>query len=133
MELVGAWRLVAWEIGYPDGGVSHPYGSDAVGLLCYTPDGHMSASIARAVRPGLSDPNPRRTEAGERAAAFDSFFAYSGRYEVVGGEVRHQVELALNPAFCGTTQVREAALDGDTLVLAASEDGRRHTLTWRRA
>lgn len=133
MELVGAWRLVAWEIGYPDGRVSHPYGPDAVGLLCYTPDGHMSASIARAVRQGLSDPNPRRAEEAERAAAFDTFFAYSGRYEVKGRDVHHHVELALNPGFVGTTQIREATFDGDTLVLAAREGGRGHTLTWRRA
>lgn len=133
MKLVGAWRLVTWEIGYPDGRVAHPYGPDAVGLLCYTPDGHMSASIALAVRPGLSSPNPRKAPEAERAAAFDSFFAYSGTYTLAGGAVRHHVELALNPAFSGTTQIREAVLDGDTLVLAASEDSRRHTLTWRHA
>lgn len=133
MELVGAWRLVTWEIGYPDGRVAHPYGPDAVGLLCYTPDGHMSASIARAVRPSLSNANPRRADTSERAEAFDSFFAYAGRYEVVGTDVHHHVELGLNPAFPGTTQVRRATLDGDTLSLAAEEDGRRHTLTWRRA
>src|SRR5437868_1111701 len=130
MELVGAWRLVTWEIGYPDGRVSHPYGPDAVGLLCYTSDGHMSASIARAVRPALSSANPRRAEQGERADAFDSFFAYAGPYEIVDGAVHHHVELGLNPAFPGTTQVREAALDGDILVLSATENGRSHKLTW---
>ncbi len=49
--LLGSWRLVRWEIAYSDGRPSTlPFGRGAVGLICYTADGHMSASIARAVR-----------------------------------------------------------------------------------
>lgn len=131
MDVVGAWRLVEWRITRPDGRVSHPFGRDAVGLLCYTPDGHMSVTVSRAGRPSLpGDDSPRACQA--QAEAFTSFLSYSGRYEVREGHVAHDVEMALNPACVGTTQIREANFDGERLVLAAPEGGRWHTLFWRR-
>ena len=44
----------------------------------------------------------------------------------------HDVEMALNPAFVGTIQIRELNFDDDRLVLAAEESGRWHTLIWVR-
>lgn len=44
----------------------------------------------------------------------------------------HDVEVALNPSFTGTIQIREANFDGNRLILAADEEGRWHTLIWRR-
>ena len=38
--LVGAWRLVSWENRAADGQVTYPMGSDALGCLLYTADGH---------------------------------------------------------------------------------------------
>ncbi|WP_329091463.1 MULTISPECIES: lipocalin-like domain-containing protein [unclassified Streptosporangium] len=133
MDLVGAWRLVEWRIVSAEGRVSHPFGTDAVGLLCYTPDGHMSATIARAGRAPLPGATPRRAPPEALAGAFTSFFAYAGRYEVRDGHVAHDVEVALNPALSGTVQVRELNADGDRLVLAAAEDDRWHTLIWKRS
>ncbi|MDP9845964.1 lipocalin-like domain-containing protein [Streptosporangium lutulentum] len=133
MDLVGAWRLVEWRIVRADGRVSHPFGTDAVGLLCYTPDGHMSATIARSGRAPLPAGSPRQASAEARAEAFTSFFSYAGRYELRAGHVAHDVEIALNPAFVGTTQIRELNFDDDRLVLAAEEDGKWHTLIWARA
>ncbi|MEU4411344.1 lipocalin-like domain-containing protein [Streptosporangium sp. NPDC023963] len=133
MDLVGAWHLVEWRIVGADGRVSHPFGTDAVGLLCYTPDGHMSVTIARAGRAPLPGAGPRQAPPEALAEAFTSFFAYAGRYEVRDGHVAHDVEVALNPAFAGTVQVRELNADGDRLVLAAGEGCRWHTLIWRRS
>ncbi|MER5625292.1 lipocalin-like domain-containing protein [Streptosporangium sp. NPDC002544] len=133
MDLVGAWRLVEWRIVSAGGRVSHPFGTDAVGLLCYTPDGHMSATIARAGRSPLPGASPRKAPPEALAEAFTSFFAYAGRYEIRDGHVAHDVELSLNPAFAGTVQIRELNADGDRLVLAAEEDGRWHTLIWKRS
>ncbi|MEV7006171.1 lipocalin-like domain-containing protein [Streptosporangium sp. NPDC051022] len=133
MDLVGAWRLIEWRITRPDGRASHPFGRDAIGLLCYTSDGHMSVTIARAGRPPLPEADPRKASAEALAGAFTSFFCYSGRYEIRDGHVAHDIEAALNPAFAGTTQIREMNFDDDRLVLAAPEGGRWHTLIWRRA
>ncbi|MEV8637701.1 lipocalin-like domain-containing protein [Streptosporangium sp. NPDC051023] len=133
MDLVGAWRLVEWRITCTGGQASHPFGRDATGLLCYTPDGHMSITVARADRRPLPGASPRQAPVEARAEAFASFFCYSGRYEVRDGCVAHDIEVALDPALAGTTQVREVNIDGDRLVLAVPRGGRWHALIWRRA
>ncbi|WP_326636875.1 lipocalin-like domain-containing protein [Streptosporangium sp. NBC_01755] len=66
MDLVGAWRLVEWRIVSAVGRVSHPIGTDAVGLLCYTPDGRMSVTIAR--RSSLAVPVRRQSPEVTRLA-----------------------------------------------------------------
>ena len=45
-ELHGTWQLESWTIGYSDrDDFSYPFGEDPTGLLLYTADGWMSASI----------------------------------------------------------------------------------------
>jgi hypothetical protein len=136
-DLVGAWRLKRWETVYEDGRRTEPFGAGAEGLIQYTADGWMSATIMAAGRRRLSRGNPRAAPAAERAAAFDGFFSYAGRWSLRGGVLRHEVTLALNPAMVGTTQFRDARLAGRTLTLSASEDvaggQRTHRLEWRRA
>jgi hypothetical protein len=139
-SLVGAWQLQRWEIVREVAGqgptASLPFGAGAVGLLLYTADGWMSATIMAEGRRPFSRANPRSASAVERAAAFDGYFSYAGRWSVEGGRVRHEVTVALNPAMVGTLQVREARLVGRRLTLSAeeaTEDGlRRHRLVWKR-
>jgi hypothetical protein len=135
--LIGAWRLVRWEIAYDDGRRSYPFGEHAVGLLTYTADGFMAATIMLPGRTALSTANPRAAGVAERATAFDGYFSYAGRYRALGRRVIHEVELALNPAMTGTVQVREARRVGRTLELSAEEPlagggSRRHRLLWHR-
>lgn len=136
-DLVGAWRLKRWETVYADGRRTEPFGAGAEGLIQYTADGWMSATIMAAGRPRLSRANPRNASARERAAAFDGYFSYAGRWRLRGGVVRHDVTIALNPAMVGTVQLRDAKLSGRTLTLSAAEEvpgGRRlHRLVWQRA
>lgn len=136
-QLVGAWELVRWEIVHDGGGRTQPFGDAARGLLLYTPDGCMSATIMAAQREPFSTPNPRSAPAGERAAAFDGFFSYAGRFRVLAGEVRHEVLVALNPGQVGTLQTRHVRLAGRRLELTAEESlpdahSRRHVIEWRR-
>jgi hypothetical protein len=135
-QLVGSWRLERWATVYPDGSITEPLGAGAQGLLLYAADGWMSACIMSADRPALSRANPRNAPAGERAAAFDGYFSYAGRWSVRGGRVRHDVTVALNPAMIGTLQWRDAQLAARTLTLSAREaaggGSRLHELTWRR-
>lgn len=137
-QLVGAWELVRWDIVYDGGTRTQPFGDSARGLLLYTPDGCMSATIMAARRQPLSTPNPRSAPDTERAAAFDGFFSYAGRFRVLAGEVRHEVLVALNPAQVGTLQTRHVRLVGRRLELTADEPlpdarSRRHVIEWRRA
>ena len=139
-RLVGAWQLQRWETVREVAGqgrtASLPFGAGAVGLLLYTADGWMSATIMADGRRPFSRANPRSASAVERAAAFDGYFSYAGRWSVEGSRVRHEVTVALNPAMVGTLQVREARLVGRRLTLSAeeaTEDGlRRHRLVWKR-
>ena len=142
--LWGTWHLVRWEIAYDDGrATSYPFGPDASGLILYTPDGHMSACIARAARPALSSESVRSAPVQERLDAFESYFQYAGTFEVRErqgqAEVVHRVSHALNPNFRGSEQVRQMHLDASgQLTLSASDrlpgsDAlRHHRLIWRR-
>ena len=146
--LLGAWQLQRWSISYSDGRPdSLPYGADAQGLICYTADGFMSASIARAGRPRLSSESVRSAPVEERLGAFESFFQYAGPYEFrrgpelpTGQQVVHHVVMALNPNFAGTDQVRNVEFDANgVLTLSASDTlpgstvQRHHRLVWKRA
>ena len=137
-DLLGTWQLESWTIGYSDREeFTNPFGEDPQGLLMYSADGWMSAAINRAGRARLpDDASPRRLPPEVQAAAYQSYFHYAGRYEVVDGDVIHYVTLSLNPNFPGTTQLRHAELDGHTLVLSGKDEAagvsRFHSLVWHR-
>jgi hypothetical protein len=137
--LVGAWRLVSWTIEYPASSrVTQPFGAAPEGLLVYSADGHMSATIQRPGRARLSRADPNAVSDAEKAAAFSGYLQYSGTWSVADGHVVHAVELAMNPNLIGTRQVRHVSLDGDRLELRAEEplespgQSRRHRILWRR-
>jgi hypothetical protein len=136
-DLEGAWAYHRWRITYADGRVTEPFGADATGLLLYTRDGRMSATIMAADRKPFAAGNPRAASTAERAAAFDGFFSYAGRWRIVAGRVEHRVTVSLNPGLVGTRQWRDAELTGRRLVLSVDEGegaaARRHELEWRRA
>ena len=137
-QLEGTWQLESWAVSYSDrDNFSYPYGEDPQGLLLYTADGWMSASISRSDRALLPpDVSFRKLEESVRAAAFTSYFHYAGRYRVVEGDVIHYVTQSLNPNFPGTEQLRHAELDGQTLVLSGKDQvgeiTRFHSLVWHR-
>ncbi|HEX6657770.1 MAG TPA: lipocalin-like domain-containing protein [Ilumatobacter sp.] len=136
-RLIGAWQLVRWFITYEDGSVTEPLGHGAEGLLVYTADGWMSASMMAVGRTRLSRGNPRAAPIEERAAAFDSFFTYSCRWRIVDRSVEHTVTLSHNPALVGTVQTRRIQMRGRQLTLSAHEavpgGVRVHRLQWRPA
>lgn len=131
-DLIGAWRLVGWSLVHDDGRPpAFPLGPDARGMIIYTPDGAVSATLMRAGRVAgtlASD--------AEKAAAFDDCFAYAGSYEVRDATVFHSIEIATNPALIGVTSTRHIQLDGDRLVLSgpdfAAGTGRTQRIEWRR-
>lgn len=140
-RLLGAWRLVAWQI-TTAGRASAPFGTEADGLIVYTDDGWMNASIARAGRAPLSAPSVRQAPVAEQCAAFESYFNYAGPFELrwVDGapHVAHRVQFSLNPNFVGSEQLRRIHFDGEQrLSLSADEPVaaglRQHRLDWRRA
>jgi len=137
-DLVGTWELESWTIGYADRDeLTYPYGEEPQGLLLYSTDGWMSASISKPDRKAFPpDVSYRKLPAELKAAAFSSYFHYAGRYRVEDGDIIHSVRQSLNPNFPGTEQLRHAELDGHTLVLSGKDESggvtRFHSLVWHR-
>lgn len=133
--LVGAWRLVAMEYRYPDGRVRYPYGREATGYIIYSGDGRMAATLMAGGRAAFGG-ELRRGEGGDRkAAAFEGYLSYAGRYEFLGDRVVHHVEVALIPDWVGRALVRLAAFEDERLVLSTEPDreGRVTVIAWERA
>jgi len=131
-DLLGAWRLESWSFVYDDGRPEEfALGTDAQGIIMYTPDGHVSATLMRAGRAAKTPGSD-----AERATAFAESFAYAGRYEVRDSTVFHSIEVATNPALIGVTSTRYIKLEGDRLTLSgpdfAAGSGRSQKIVWRR-
>jgi hypothetical protein len=128
-RLIGCWRLVEYSE-VPDGGeATHPLGDRPFGTILYTPDGYMSAQLAR--------PGPY-TNDGQPSAYY---IAYSGPFDIneQASTVAHHVEVSVIPSWLGTTQIRRVQFaEPGTLVLSASERSRQggvlttYTITWSR-
>ena len=137
-QLVGSWTLESWTIGYSDReDFTSPYGENPQGLLIYSNDGWMSATINRAGRAEFpEDASPRSLPDDTVASAYNSYFSYTGRYRLADGDVVHYVSQSLYPNFVGSQQLRHAELDGQTLVLSGKdqvgETTRFHSLVWHR-
>ena len=115
--LVGAWRLMSFEVRGADGRVRYPYGRDAAGYIIYGADGFMSVQFGPADRPRFADDDLGGKGDGEWAALARSYTAYCGRYELRGDRVLHHVELSLFPNWVGETQERFLTLDGNRAIL----------------
>ena len=117
-DLLGGWHLESWSFVYDDGRpAEHPLGADAKGIILYTADGHVSATLMRA---NLSES-----------------FAYAGRYEVRDGVVFHSIEVATNQSLVGVTSTRHIELMGERLTLSGPDfsagTGRTQRIAWRRS
>jgi hypothetical protein len=136
-RLVGAWELERWETRYDDGRAIFPMGEDARGHLLYTADGHMSAFLMRANRPSFVTGEALTASDAEKVAAWNSFYAYAGRFEVSGDTVVHHVYASLYPNWVGQDQPRLVRFEGERLLLTTlpQETRRgvqRSTIRWRR-
>jgi hypothetical protein len=112
--LLGTWRLKSYVVTTAEGERLTPYGENPGGYLTYSSDGRMQVI---GVAEGRPIPEAAQPAAHERAVLFDTMFAYAGRFSVVDGKVRHQVETSWNGVWTGTEQIRGCELDGNTLTL----------------
>lgn len=123
-KFVGAWKLVSVEGEDPvfPLGYEHPSG-----MIIYDASGWMSGQIAVK---GDRKPFARGLRSGtveEKAAAFDSYFAYYGTYTVDSEKktVTHHVEDHSWPGRHGVDNVRWFEFDGnDRLILMPVGDGK---------
>jgi hypothetical protein len=115
--LAGTWTLVAWRRIAADGAVSYPLGADARGVLSYTGNGRMAVQITGADRAALTTDDPLGGGERARAAAYSTYLAYFGTYEVQGQNVVHRIEGSLFQNWAGQCQVRPFTAESGHLVL----------------
>ena len=122
-RFVGTWKLVSTEETMNDG-TTQPFtafGAHAQGFLMYQRDGYMCAVLVNADRQKWADPAHATVE--EKVAAFDGTFIYCGRYEIdiTQKQIVHIPEVASDPGYVGSRQIRPYELDGDRLVFSDVE------------
>lgn len=134
--VVGAWKLVSFEVDEGKGREKPRFGPDPVGYLIYSADARMAAVLAGTHRPELKSPEGTAASEAQRSEALLNFVAYAGRYEVRGDRVFHHVEVSVFTNLMGTTLERQFKVEGDTLTIRTLPPeiwGSSNILVWRRA
>jgi len=105
-DLIGTWRLVEWTFTVNGSRPTRPWGGDPAGLITYTEDGRMCASLMSHARPSSTTRTLSAAPAEIRAAAAAGYLTYAGSYSFDGDDVLHHIELSLMPNWVGTTERR---------------------------
>ena len=136
-QLVGRWKLVALEAMRPNGEVIREWGQNPTGYLSYDASGFVSVQFMRD--PRAAKPS-RQLTPDERRDAFESYYAYYGRFEVddQAGSVTHHIQGSLRPYEVGADLTRFFTLSGDRLDLSTppqqleSGEPRVYRVSWER-
>jgi len=117
--LIGAWRLVLLEL-RSNGEVVYPVGRDAVGLLIYGPEGHLSQQLMRPGRAPFASGDQLAGTPEEIRTAFEGYLAYGGTYDVdeAHATVTHNLTCCLFPKWMGTSRKHHYKLSGSRLILS---------------
>jgi hypothetical protein len=108
-SIVGTWRLVSFDAEDQATGERWPtFGKAPKGRLMLMPDGYMMVVLTAEGR------QPATTDA-DRAKAFKSMFAYSGKYKFDGDSFITDVDVASLVEWTGAQQVRTCRLVGSRL------------------
>ena len=120
-RLIGGWRMIDWQVFRGETVIDPPLGpvERCGGLLIYSADGAMSATLSAEERPRFADDSLGGGTAEEKARAYETVICYSGDYEVDEdrGVVTHHVRYATFPNFVGRDLDRVCVFDGGTLKL----------------
>src|SRR5262245_35415434 len=111
-NLVGTWKLAGGEVELQVTGERRAlYASDRMGYIIFTREGRMFGIIE-----GESRKAPQTDE--DHVRLFRTMAAYSGLYRLEGDKWITTVDVAWNPGWIGTDQVRFYRLDGDRLIVS---------------
>jgi hypothetical protein len=108
-SIIGTWRLVSFDAEDQATGERWPtFGKAPKGRLVLMPDGYMMVILTAEGR------QPANTDA-DRAKAFKSMFAYSGKYAIDGESFVTDVDVASLVEWTGAQQVRTCRFVGSRL------------------
>ena len=129
-DLIGVWTLEGTYTQAEDGTRTPTWGDEPKGVIIYTADGWMTAITGRGDRT-----LPPDADAEAKAAAFDTYLNYAGRWTLDGNVVTHHIELATDPNWVGSARNRTIDHQGDRMVFSGlAGDGKTNAvIIWRRA
>jgi hypothetical protein len=132
-RIVGTWKLVSTEETMKDG-TTRPFpafGPQCKGFLMYQREGYMCAYLLNPDRLKWADPAHPTPE--EKLAAADGTFAYFGRYEidVKQKQIIHLPEVATNPGYVGSRQIRPYTFQDGRLILGDVEKNDPNVARWK--
>ena len=119
-QLLGTWRLVAWKNRDKQGKISQPLGSDAVGYISYTEDGHVFVHIMTGTRKEFSTGGLFDVTPDECVNAYATHISYCGPYDIQGDTIVHKVDICSFPNWIGSEQRRHAEIEDGHLILSAA-------------
>ncbi len=109
--VVGIWKLVSYEIEVQATGQKLPVmGEKPSGYVAFLPEGRVFFVLTGEAR------KPAKTDQ-ERAHLLNTLVAYTGTYSLESDQWTTNVEVAWNPEWVGTKQVRSFKLEGDRLLV----------------
>lgn len=118
-EIYGVWELQSWEV--RKDGAFQPRGTNAKGLLIYSPTGHMSVTMTSEA-PGVAMP----------PNSAPPMIFYAGTFDLKDSHMVHHAQLSFDPKNF-TNVERRVSLQGDTLELRTpAEEKREVRLVWKR-
>ena len=110
-KLVGTWKLVSYEVQVQATGEKGPVmGQKPTGYATFTPEARVFFVLTGEARKAAKTDQ-------ERAELLNTLVAYSGTYTVEGDKWTTNVDVAWNPEWVGTKQVRDFKLDGERLLV----------------
>ena len=120
VPIVGAWKLISFEIQKADGQLIYPFGENAQGTIVYAESGRFSVQVMRPGRPQFASGDQMRGTAEEIEASYKGCISYYGHYEfdAENGFVVHHVEGSLFPNWEGQSLKRLFELSGNRLKLS---------------
>jgi hypothetical protein len=132
-RIVGTWKLVSTEETMNDR-TTQPFaafGPRAQGFLMYQRDGFMCAVLVNPDRQQLA--NSAHATVDEKLVAADSTFFYCGRYEIdaTQKQIVHIPEVASNPVYVGSRQIRPYEFEGDRLIFSDVEKDDPSISSWK--
>jgi hypothetical protein len=132
-RIVGTWKLVSTEETMKDG-TTRPFpvfGAQCKGFLMYQRDGYMGVYLLNPDRLKWVDPAHPTPE--EKLVAADGTLAYCGRYEidVKQKQIIHLPEVATNPGYVGSRQIRPYTFQDDRLILSDVEKNDLNVVRWK--
>ncbi len=111
-RLVGTWRLDDWARVDADGKRTPPL-PGATGLITYTADGFMFATLTGSGRKPFAGFDPMGGSAEETHHAMSTALSYCGRWRMEGDRLIHNVELSMFPNWVGAEMTRTTRFEGD--------------------